>query len=205
MQNKDLGCKAWSRGLHHKVLVDLFMVQTGFPHHKLAVIPGPLAAVLPGWAGSSGPVALGQQQNPKNGRHCGDQHYRPQGGRPESPIPRFASVPQVVPTARNRPGMDPPLWVTVDPSLQPEHEPRRTDSRHGESWGLGRTIRPRASRLLDAVEIRLLRLSDGHSGDRSRWIAETKAAAADGTLDKRIESQRNLGEIVEQWTRTATI
>jgi hypothetical protein len=66
-----------------------------------------------------------------------------------------------------------------------------------------RAIRPRASRLLDALEIRLLRYLDGHSGERTRWIAEMKEAAADGTLAKRIDSQRAPEEIVEQWGRTA--
>jgi hypothetical protein len=68
-----------------------------------------------------------------------------------------------------------------------------------------RVMRPRMARLMDALEIRLLLYMDRHSGDRARWIAETRQDAADGTLAKRIESQRAPEEIVEQWARTASI
>jgi hypothetical protein len=67
-----------------------------------------------------------------------------------------------------------------------------------------RAFRSRGSRMLDSVQIRLLRRADGHSGDRTRWIAEMREAAEDGSLAKRIESQRAPEEIVEQWARSAS-
>jgi hypothetical protein len=68
-----------------------------------------------------------------------------------------------------------------------------------------RAIRPRLSRFMDQMEIHLLAYSDGHSEERKRWIAETKAALADGSMRERIESQPSPEEIVEQWGRSATV
>ncbi|HXB38624.1 MAG TPA: hypothetical protein VNU75_13005 [Acidimicrobiales bacterium] len=68
-----------------------------------------------------------------------------------------------------------------------------------------RAIRPRLSRLMDQVEIHLLAYSERQSEERSRWIAETKAAVADGSMRKHIESQPSPEEIVEQWGRSAAV